>query len=217
MRHSLFLPAATLASALLLGCGGEPVPSEPANLRPSFRTEQNPDGPGAFVIIGPEFAFFESDPAVVAPPPNYTLMIGWTLPELLDFCATGEPTLSDIQRLLVFRPHGTEELPDLHTIFHGAQLPLLVWDTAIPFIDPFGELCDLAENHPHMEGTGQVISTDNDVFVTGNRADAFHTLVNGQVTSESGDRFRVSARFRGNVLPSGEVRLIFDFDLDQIR
>jgi hypothetical protein len=213
----LLLFAATLAGALTLGCEDQPTPGEPTRTLPSFRTGQNPEGPGAFVIRGPEFGFFTSDPAEAGfPPPNLTLHIGSPFEDLLDLCATGEPTLTPIERLLVFRPNGTPELPDLQTIVHGAKLTLLVWETAIPFIDPFAELCNLALNVPHLEGTGQFMATDNDVFVTGKRADAFHTGIHGQVTSETGQRFRVTDQFHGQVLPSGEFRFTFDIDMEPI-
>jgi hypothetical protein len=53
MHRSLLLPTAALAGALALGCADQPTPSEPAELsQPSFRTEQNPEGPGALVLRG---------------------------------------------------------------------------------------------------------------------------------------------------------------------
>jgi hypothetical protein len=224
MRSSPLLSTTALTIALVLGCRDQPVPSEPAdpptlselvNPLASARTELSP---GAFVIRGPEFAFFTSDPAEAGfPPPNITLMIGWTFAQLLDFCATGELTFSDLVRLFVIRPHSTEEVPDWHTMVHSSQSPLLVWETAIPFIDPLAELCNLALTVPHLEGTGQMTSTDNDLFVTGKRANAFHTGVTGTVTSESGQRFRVWSQAHAVILPSGELlRFTLDNRLDPI-
>jgi hypothetical protein len=46
--HQHLLPAVALVCALALGCADQPTPSEPADSpRPSFRTEQNPEGRGA--------------------------------------------------------------------------------------------------------------------------------------------------------------------------
>jgi hypothetical protein len=217
-----------LASVLVLGCSEQPAPSEasipqqsfratPASPQSSLRTEQRPEGAGAVVTRGPEFAFFTSDPAEAGfPPPNLTIMIGWTFDQLVEFCATGEPSLSDLVRLFVIRPHSTDEIPDVHTIVQGARSPLLVWETAIPFIDPFAELCDLALNAPHLEGLGQMTSTDNDLFSTGERANAAHTSIHGEVTSESGQRFRVWSEFHAVLLPDGELRLSLDNRLDPI-
>jgi hypothetical protein len=60
--HRSLLPAAALTGALALGCADQPTPSEPADAsQPSFRTEQNPQGPGAFIIRGQQGAVFGVD------------------------------------------------------------------------------------------------------------------------------------------------------------
>jgi hypothetical protein len=71
---------------------------------------------------------------------------------------------------------------------HGAQVPLLIWEGAIPFIDPVAEECGLL-GLPHLTGTAQVTQSDNDLFTTGNRAEAAQALVRGQAASEAGERF----------------------------
>src|SRR5687768_10674695 len=103
MRRSILTPAAALVAAVTLSCGEQPGPLDsPDTSPPSFRTEQNPEGPGAFAIHVPEgfFGTFDDDPA-----PGLTTVVGITFAELVQFCATGEfPTILD--RLLVFRPDG---------------------------------------------------------------------------------------------------------------
>jgi hypothetical protein len=208
MRHSLLLPTTALAAALVLGCGEQPSPAEPASTpRPSLRTDQNPDGPGAVVIRGPaEGAFLIADPD---PAPGLTVLAGNTFAELEQFCATGEVTLGPLEDLFVIRPDGS-----VHNILRGAKVPLLVWETAIPFIDPIAELCGELLGLPHLTGTGQFIARDNDVFVSGDRANAFGLSIHGQVTSEAGERFRFKANFHAVILRSGEEHITSDFRLD---
>jgi hypothetical protein len=197
-RSSLLLPmTAPLACALALGCGDQPSPSEPGNSPPpSFRTAQNPDGPGAFVEIVPEAFFLAIDPD---PAPGLTVIMGATFAEFLEFCATGEPPLP-ARRLLVFRPDGS-----VMTTVQGAQLPLLVWETVI---DPLeGEQCEEAFlETPHLEGIGGFSSHDNDLFTTGNRANAAGLQIHGHVSSEDGERFLFSGKFHIVLLRNGEVR-----------
>jgi hypothetical protein len=46
MHYSLPLPAAVLGVTLVLGCGDQPAPAEPASAsQPSLRTDRNPNGP----------------------------------------------------------------------------------------------------------------------------------------------------------------------------
>jgi hypothetical protein len=98
----------------------------------------------------------------------------------------------------------------------ASQSPMLVWEQSIPLIDPLAEQCNLALNVPHLEGTGQVNLADNDVFVTGTRANASHVVLNGQVTTASGDRYRVTGRFKSLILPGREQEATFDLDLTAI-
>jgi len=186
MQRSLMLPTAALASALALGCADQPTPSEPADpLRASFRTEQNPEGRGAFIIRGEQGAVF-----VVDPGSNLSALIGWTFAELGQVCAGGDfPTR--LEEFFVVRPHSTPELADLHYVLRGTRLPLLVWETAS--FDLCGELLLL----PHLTGIGNYKRTDNDLFTTGTRGNAGHEGVQGQVTSEAGERFKFSEQFHG--------------------
>ena len=205
MHRSLF-PAAALTCALALGCADQPTPSEPADAsQPSFRTEQNPEGPGAFIVRGEQGAVFGVDLD-----DGLSALIGWTFAELEQFCATGDfPTR--LEELGVFRPQSTEELVDLHYLLRGTRVPLLVWETATE--DLCGELLLL----PHLTGTGNYIQTDNDLFTTGSRGNAAHLGVQGQVTSEAGELFKFSEKFHIVILRSGEIRsFTFDFELKPI-
>jgi hypothetical protein len=70
--HHFLLPTAVLAGAFALGCTDQPTPSEPADAsRPSFRTEQNPEGPGAQVTRSSFQFIFINDPDR-----DYSLTIG---------------------------------------------------------------------------------------------------------------------------------------------
>ncbi len=215
MSRPLIRLTGVLALALGLACGDQPTPSEPAaSPRPSFRTEQHPEGPGALVIRTPFGAFLTlSDPD---PAPGLTALIGWTFPELEQVCAGGELPLGALEELTVIRPHGTAELPDLHLVLHGTQAPLLVWQTTIPLIDPFAELCGELPELPHLTGTGNITATVNDPFSTGTRGTARHTGIHGQVTSETGERFNFSEKFHDVLLPSGDLRITFDLQLKPI-
>jgi hypothetical protein len=209
MHRSLLLPIGALAGALALGCADQPTPSEPAGAsRPSFRTEQNPEGPGAFVVIVPEASFvvFETEPA-----PGITAIVGTTFAEHLQFCATGEPPFP-VRRLLVFRPDGS-----VMTTVHGQQLPILVWQTGLPGIDILAEICGEALlETPHLEGTAQFTAHDNDVFTTGNRANAGGFQINAHVSSETGERFIFAGKFHGVINKTHNKCCSFDLELKPI-
>ena len=154
------LAAAALAATLALGCGQQPGPVGPAEApAPSLRTTEGLNSAGAIVTHDEQGAFLFVDPD---PGPGLTVLIGWTLTELDHFCTTGDLTIGSLEELLVFRPDET-----LHMRIHGAQIPLLVWES------DSGDLCALAEE-THLTGTGQISLADNDVSVSGNRTDAAH-------------------------------------------
>jgi hypothetical protein len=210
--HRSMVSTAALAGALALGCADQPAPSEPADASPpSFRTEQNPEGPGALVI---RFQF-GATLTLSDPESGLTALIGWTLPELQQFCAGGEFP-NRLTEFDVIRPHSTEELTDLHLRSHGTRVPLLVWETTIPFIDPLAELCGELVFLPHLTGTGNVTHTDNDLFTTGTRGNAGHEQIHGQVTSEAGERFNFSERFHGVITKSGKFEITADLQLKPI-
>ena len=208
-----FLPAAALTGALVLTCANQPAPSELADaFPPSLRTERNPEGPGALVIRSAFGSWLTSDPD---PAPGLTALVGWTFAELAQVCVGGEqpPRIED---LTVVRPHGTAELPDLHQVLRSGQVPLLVWQATIPFINPGAEVCGTLLGLPHLTGTGHFIRTDNDLVTTGTRANAAHEGIAGTVTSETGERFRFSGKFHILIHPSGDERVSFDLGLKPI-
>ena len=212
MRHSLLRSTAALAGALALGCADQFKSSEPTDASPpSFRTEQNPEGPGALVI---RFQFGASL-TLSDPESGLTALIGWTLPELQQFCAGGEFP-NRLTEFDVIRPHSTEELTDLHLRSHGTRVPLLVWETTIPFVDPVAELCGTLLPLPHLTGTGNVTHTDNDLFTTGTRGNAGHEVIQGQVTSETGERFKFSEKFHGVINKSHNKCCTIDLELKPI-
>ena len=210
MRRSLLFTTTALASVLVLGCADQPTPSEPSDSsRPSFRTEQNPEGPGAFVVILPE-AF-----GGVSNAPNdspVTVTFGATFAEVLTFCKTGELPPLNLRRLLLFRPDGS-----IMTTIGGVQLPLLVWQIGVPAPEEGGICNEAFLQSPHLEGTGHFIQHDNDLTTTGNRANAAGFQINGQVSSKAGERFLFSGEFHVVILRSSEIQsFTFDFELKPI-
>jgi len=185
MPRCFTLPVAALGAALVLSCNDQPAPSEPRTIdSPSFRTEQNPTGPGAFVIHFEEGAvlFVDDDPA-----PGLTILLGWTLEELDLFCTTGDITIGAIKEVLVFRPDDS-----IVRQFHTKQVPLLIWESSS------GDICALRQES-HFTGTGHVNATDNDLETSGNRTNAAHNGFEGQVTSETGERFRLVGQWHAKI------------------
>ena len=176
--------------AFVLGC------TEPAGLAsdcgrenpsgPSLRTEHNPEGFGAVVIHAEQGAFLSGGDGLV-------MLIGWTLDELEEFCATGDPTIGSLKELFVFRPDGS-----LKYGLRGARIPLLVWQT------DNSDICELVEL-PHLTGTGTFFASDNDFNVSLNRTESTVGSVHGQVTSEDGQRYRFTQKFHAVILRTGEV------------
>jgi hypothetical protein len=124
MRRSLPLLTPVFASALVLGCGEQPAPSEPANHSPpAFRTEQNPDGPGAGVIRFPFDFFFATDPNV-----GLSLTIGIVSPlaDVLDCGGTGAVS-TDGKRVvqLVFTPAGP-----VHQFVRATQATIVLYESS---------------------------------------------------------------------------------------
>jgi hypothetical protein len=199
--------ATLFAATLVLGCGEPSRLTAPGDAgapssAPSLKAVQSPGVAGALIIHDVQGAFFSSE---FDPTPGLSFLIGWTVDELELFCATGEITLGSLKELLVTRPDGS-----LHVNLHGAQIPLLVWQTGS------NNPCDLVDV-PHLTGTGQFFASDNDFFVSGNRTESTVGAVHGQVTSEDGERFRFTQEFHAVILRTGEVqKFIFDLKLTPI-
>jgi hypothetical protein len=192
LQRSRLLPVVAFSSAFafLLGCA-EPAgvasdPVQESSFTPSFRTEHSPEGFGAVVIHAEQGAFLSGGDGLV-------MLIGWTLDELQEFCATGDITIGSLRELFVFRPDGS-----LKYGLRGARIPLLVWQT-----DNF-DICVLVDV-PHLTGTGNFFASDNDFNVSGNRTESTVGAVHGQVTSEDGQRFRFTQKFHAVILRTGEL------------
>jgi hypothetical protein len=202
------IPTITLACALVLSCDQTNPSEHTSAVSASFRTEQNPDGPGAFAIHIPEASFVTFDPD---PAPGLTVLVGATFAEHLEFCETGEPPFP-MDRLLVFRPDGS-----IMTRVQGAQVPLIIWQMAIPGIDFIAEICDPALLAlPRLEGTAQFLEKDTDVLVSGNRTDSYSNRIVGQVSSDAGERFHFLGKHKILILRDGELRQTFDLSLKPI-
>jgi len=133
------------------------------------------------------------------------MLIGWTLDELEEFCATGDVTIGSLKELFVFRPDGS-----LKYGLRGARIPLLVWQA-----DNFDLCGDF--NLPHLTGTGNFSASDNDFFVSGNRTESVVTNTQGHVTSEDGERFRFTNKSHAVILRTGELhKFVNDFELTPI-
>jgi hypothetical protein len=196
MRRSLSLLTAVFASALVLGCGEQPAPSEPsAPPQPSFRTTNNPDGPGAFVFrFDGGFGFADAIPNT-----EFSYLMGLTLEDLAHQCADEEFSLGSFSDQQVLRPDES-----IHDLFRAKDLPLLAWNGGtLPF-----EFCSVP---PFAIGTAQMISTDNDVTFSGQRTDAFGFRIHGTATAlEGGQRYHLWQRLHGTVLKTGEVRIFIE-------
>jgi hypothetical protein len=192
-----------LATTLVLGglasaCQDSSTVSEPADPpAPSLRTVNNPDGPGAFVIR------FQDALGVAFSGPDETLSVvtGVSLDQLAALCAGESFTLEPATDQLVFRPDGS-----IHQIFRAKGVTILVFA---------GAFADFCAEPPLAVGTGNYTNTDNDVSISGNRANSFGFRLRGSVVDASGDRHHLLARYRAQVTRSGELReLVSDIKLN---
>jgi hypothetical protein len=190
MLRSLLIPAVMLASALLLGCGERPAPSEPGLTPPSFRTADNPDGPGALVVHLREHGAGFANCDVEA---DVCYFLGFSVAELAQVCAEGlEPSGKGL-RIEHLRPDGS-----LHVLDRAKDEPLLVWDAP----------ADFCADQPIAIGTGQFTGRDTDFFFSGNRTDSFGFRVQGTVSAlADGQRYRLTNTLHATALRDGEVKV----------
>lgn len=180
---------ALVCGALGLACNDDPTSPQPS-AEPTFRTANNPNGPGAFVIrfettIGVEFVDPESDLTVIA---------GATLDQLAALCVGGDFTFEPATEQLVFRPDGS-----IHQLLKAKNVTLLLFDVA------FVDFCAVA---PFAVGRGNFTGTDNDLTVSRNRTNSFGFRLRGWVAEDSGERHRVLAKFHALITRSGAFREI---------
>jgi hypothetical protein len=193
MRHSVLLRAATLASALSLGCGEQPEPSEPVSVpNPSFPTARNPDGPGARVFRFNELFFW----VIVDSDRGLTTVLGATPEEHIAACRSGlipeEASWKD-----VVRPDGT-----IKRQVRDGEMGVTVWQAAS------GDICgELAAVPIYAGGTARVRYVDNDGEGSLNRGNAFGVRAHGTVTTlDSGEEFDFLAKYQAVLFRTGEVR-----------
>lgn len=169
MRLSFLLPTAALAGAL--GCGDQRPPTAPtADLPGPSLSVARVTGPFPFGVFG----FSDG---------NRTLIFGAPFEDLVAFCPAPVPTNDPFQQTIVTRPDGS-----FHITARGEAVHVVVFEASIP-----GANCDALLGAPHYAGTVRVHYTDNDVFVSGNRANASQITVTGTVTDESGQEYHLTA------------------------
>jgi hypothetical protein len=126
-----------------------------------------------------------------------TLIVGHTVAQLADICATGVPPEA-VTEHDVFAPNGV-----LHLLVQARSLPAVVW--AVLSFDPCGELQGVA---PLAEGTVDAVYTDNDYFDSGRGAGSFGLTARGRLTqTATGRPVKLDATFRNVFLPDGTIKL----------
>ena len=188
MRHPLCL-AALATAGLMSACSSDSPPTAPDDLGPSARTANAPLGPGAFVlrfdgVIGLAFS---------GPDEPYSVVAGLTLDQLAALCAGGDFQLEPATGQDVFRPDGS-----VHELFRARGVTVVVLEGA------FADICDT----PFAVGRGNYTSTDNDLFVSGNRTNSFGFRLRGRVTDAEGERHHLLAKFHALITRRGEFREI---------
>ena len=181
--HPSFLIASTaaLASALALGCGEQQSPMAPADQpAPSVRATVE-----RITDVFPFGVFGFSDG-------TRTLIFGAPFEDLVSFCPDPVPTTDLFELLIVTRPDGSLKITG-----RGEEVNVVVFDAFIPDAG-----CDVLLGAPRYTGIVRVVVTDNDVFVSGNRANASQITVTGTVTDESGQEYHLTS-FSHQVLAPG--------------
>lgn len=180
MRRS-FLSTASFAGALTLalGCADQQSPTAPSALTaPSV---------SAVVDRGTEPFGFGFDDG------THAMFIGLTVEDLTSiFCTGTEFEVDGVDALTVTRPDGS-----IKTRLKG-DVNVVVVELAA-FSESF---CQDPLAVPTYTGTARVSANDNDVFVTGNRANASMVHVTGRVTDQSGQLYHLVA-FSQQVLAPG--------------
>jgi hypothetical protein len=192
MHHTLLLPTVMLASAFVLSCGEQPVPSEPATAPLTLGTEQNAQGRGAQVFRFNDLFFT----VIVDFERGLTTVLGATPEEHVAACQSGIPP-EEASFKDVLRPGGV-----LKRQVKGAEMGVTIW--AATSDDICGELMAV----PFLAGgTARVRVVDNDVFVSGTRANSFGVRAHGTVTNlATGEEFKLLAKTQAIIFRNGELR-----------
>ena len=151
---------AAVAAVLTVGCV-DPQPMAPTDLPTSSLVTRTTEHFG--------FGFDNGQRLVI---------IGVTLEDWFNFCATGEQIWDAWEIFTVTRPNGS-----FKQTLKGENQNVLVWD--LP--------ADACVDSPDYTGTARMIATDSDVDLTGHGADASGHRVTGTVTDASGQRYHLHA------------------------
>jgi hypothetical protein len=167
MRYSLLIPTAVLAGALAFGCADSRSPTGVA---------AGPTGPAFSVDRGTQpFGFAFADD-------RFVLFLGLTIENVTTaVCVGGQVDVEELQALTVTRPNDGS----LKTLQRGTLTLVAIELSDVP------DFC--ADPTLAFVGSGEVLYTDNDVFVSGNRANASQIQVNGTVTDASGQAYNLTA------------------------
>ncbi len=156
-----------LAGALALGCADSQSPTAIA---------AGPNSPASSIVerSTEPFGFAFADD-------RYVLFMGLTLENVITaVCVGSQVDVEEVQALTVTRPNDGS----LKTLQRGT-LTLVAIELSGP------DFC--ADPAVAFVGTGRVLYTDNDVFVSGNRANASQIKVNGTMTDASGQAYHLTA------------------------
>ncbi len=196
MSKRLYFSRAALAVAgtLVIAACSSDTPTSPASRPaakavPTFRTAENPDGPGAFVIrfediIG--FAFTPDDPSL-------TVLTGLTLEQVDAMCSGGEVTVEPASVQVVSGPNGSR------VVFKARDFTVLVFEGFFTF-------CDVP---PFAVGEGNYTETGGASFPNGTSY-AQHTL-QARVVEPNGEPHHLLIKQYLQLHPkTGEFRVLVD-------
>lgn len=172
MRHSPFLPAAALASALALACTDQPVTEPTGASHPSPLAQvSRPTLDFAWVVIDEKRGL--------------TAVLGATAEENAAACQSGLFP-EQISYLWVDRPDSSVKL-----LGKSREMGVTVWP------EPSGDICgELLSVTPLATGRARVMYVDNDAFLSGNRANAYGVRAHGALTSPVTDeQLKLLVRF----------------------
>jgi len=196
MFRSLTLSTILTCSALGLACSNDPTSSRPlANPVPTFRTTQNPDGPGAFVIrseIGLGFAFVSDNP-------NLTVLTGLTVEQVAAMCSGGDVTIEPASQQEVSGPNRDEHFLS-RTLLKARDVTVLAFEGFFTF-------CDVP---PFAVGEGNYTETGGASFPNGTAT--VQITFRARVVEPNGEPHQVLVRHHLQFSPkTGEKVLVDEF------
>lgn len=182
-RHFQFL-AGALVGALAIGCGDQQPLTAPATdiPTPSYSaTVEHVTAPFPFGVFG------YSDG-------TRTLIFGAPFEDLVEFCPDPIPPVDLMKQIAVTRPDGS-----IKHLAVGKDMNVIVFEEA--------GAADCAEllDAPRYTGTARVLTTDNDLFVSGNRGESTLIQVTGTLANESGQKFHLVSINHFVLAPDGTV------------